>query len=229
MPGTRMLLVAMPLLVLWGSAPAGAQPANHPQYGGTPVLDTQLAASGDPHGGNRAPDYRILATTRVSTMERELNEAAAEGFRLELVGDDIDSGEGLVDELFALVLGDSRPKRFSYRLVTLKNPGAMEEELARALTSAAANGFRYRGLVQAPLGGHAVVVLEQDADAEAAPLEYLVLATTRLSTLERELEEAASLGYRVMALTMNGGGAFDSNDRIAVLTRPHSADAPAGP
>jgi len=162
-------------------------------------------------------------------MERELNEAAAEGFRLELVGDDIDSGEGLVDELFALVLGDSRPKRFSYRLVTLKNLGTMEEELARALTSAAANGFRYRGLVQAPLGGHAVVVLEQDADAEAAPLEYLVLATTRLSTLERELEEAASLGYRVMALTMNGGGAFDSNDRIAVLTRPHSADTPAGP
>lgn len=105
----------------------------------------------------------------------------------------------------------------------------MEEELARSLTSAAANGFRYRGLVQAPLGGHAVVVLEQDADAEAAPLEYLVLATTRLSTLERELEEAASLGYRVMALTMNGGGAFDSDDRIALLTRPHSADAPAGP
>lgn len=39
-----------------------------------------------------------MATTRVSTMERELNEAGAEGFRLKVVGDDIDSGEGLVDE-----------------------------------------------------------------------------------------------------------------------------------
>ncbi len=27
-------------------------------------------------------EYRILATNRTSTMERELNEAAAEGFRL---------------------------------------------------------------------------------------------------------------------------------------------------
>lgn len=229
MAGTWMMLAATLLLILGGSETADAQPANHPQPGRTPGLDTQLAASGDPDDRNRESDYRILATIRVSTMERELNEAAAEGFRLELVGDDIDSGEGLVDELFALLLGDSRPDRFSYRLVTLKDLTTMEEELAQALTSAAADGFRYRGLVQAPLGGYAVVVLEQDADAEADPIEYLVLATARLSTLERELEEAASLGYRVMALTMNGGSAFDSNDKIALLARPHSADAPAGP
>lgn len=217
------------VLGLCAAPPAGAQPESHIQSGVAPRFGAKLMASAQSDDATPASDVRILATTRVSTMERELNEAATEGFRLQIVGDDIDSGEGMVDEIFALVLGDSRPDRFSYRLVTLKNLGTMEEELARALTSAAANGFRYRGLVQAPLGGHAVVVLERDADAEAAPLEYLVLATTRLSTLERELKEAASLGYRVMALTMNGGGAFDSNDRIAVLTRPHSADAPAGP
>ena len=128
-----------------------------------------------------------------------------------------------------LVLSDSRTDRFSYRLVTLKDLTTMERELARALTSAAPEGFRYRGLVQAPLGGHAAVVLEHDADTAAAPLQYLVLATTRLSTLEREFEEAAGLGYRVMALTMDGGSAFDINDRIAVLARPHPAHAPELP
>lgn len=105
----------------------------------------------------------------------------------------------------------------------------MEEERARALSAAAGEGFRYRRLVEAPLGGHAVVVLERDADAAIAPLEYLVIATTRLSTLEREIEEAASLGYRVMALTMNGGDAFDINDRIALLARSAPAHAPELP
>jgi hypothetical protein len=51
--------------------------------------------------------------------------------------------------------------------VTLKDLSTTEEELAQALTVAAAEGFIYRGLVQAPLGGHAVVVLDHD-DMEAA-------------------------------------------------------------
>ena len=156
-------------------------------------------------------------------------QAAAEGFRLEIVGDDIDSGEGLVDEIFALVLGNSRPDRFSYRLVALKDLGTTERERALALTSAAAEGFGFRGLVQAPLVGYAVLVLEHDGDTEAARLEYLVLSTVRLATLERELAEAAGLGYGVMALTMQGAGAFDSNDRIAILTRPHPEEAPGTP
>ncbi|MYN66647.1 MAG: hypothetical protein F4X11_16715 [Acidobacteria bacterium] len=241
MSPTLIRPVSVLFFVLAAGQPAGAQDENGGRWDGSPhsvadhvapqfpAYERVIPRSSDPDDANREPDFRILATTRVSTMERELNEAAAEGFRLVVVGDDIDSGEGLVDEIFALVLGDTRPGRFSYRLVTLKDLTTMEAERARALTAAAAEGFRYRGLVQAPLGGHAVVVLERDADTAIVPLEYLVIATTRLSTLEREIEEAASLGYRVMALTMNGGGAFDSNDRIAVLTRPHSADAPAGP
>ena len=216
-------------LVLCAARPTAAQPANDLQLGGAPRSGAEFAVRGGADDENQESDLRILATTRVSTMERELNEAAAQGFRLKVVGDDIDSGEGLVDEIFALVLGNSRLDRFSYRLVALKDLGTTEEERARALTSAAAEGFRFRGLVQAPLGRHAVLVLEHDADTEAARLEYLVLATVRLATLERELAEAAGLGYRVMAITMHGAGAFDSNDRIAILTRPHPEDAPAMP
>ena len=229
MSRTRMLRTAVPLLMLCTGEPAGAQPANHAQTGGAPRFAAEGAVSAGSDDANREADVRILATTRVSTMERELNEAAAEGFRLEMVGDDLDSGEGLVDEIFALVLRDARPDRFSYRLVTLKDLSTMEEELGQALTRAAAEGFRYRGLVLAPLGRHAVVVIEHDADTEMAPFEYLVVATTRVSTLERELAEAAGLGYRVMGITMHGAGAFDTDDRIAVLARPHTAHAPEVP
>ena len=216
-------------LLLCAARPTAAQPENDLQSGGAPRSGAEFAVSGGADDANQESDLRILATTRVSTMERELNEAAAEGFRLEIVGDDIDSGEGLVDEIFALVLGNSRPDRFSYRLVALKDLGTTERERALALTSAAAEGFGFRGLVQAPLVGYAVLVLEHDGDTEAARLEYLVLSTVRLATLERELAEAAGLGYGVMALTMQGASAFDSNDRIAILTRPHPEEAPGTP
>lgn len=229
MSRTLIRLAAALFLTLGMGPPPGAQVANGFQSGGSPPSAAERAAIGQSNAALCLSDYCILATTRVSTMERELNDAATEGFRLEIVGDDIDSGEGAVDEIFALVMRDARPDRFSYRLVTLKDLSTAEEELAQALTVAAAEGFIYRGLIQAPLGGHAVVVLEHDADTEAARLEYLVLATARMATLERELAEAASLGYRVMGLTMNGGGAFDSNDKIAVLARSHPAHAPEVP
>jgi len=99
-------------------------------------------------------------------------------------------------------------------------------EACSGLTSAAAEGVGYRGLVHAPWGEQALAVLERDADTEAALLEYLVLATTRLSTRERELAEAASLGYRVMGITMDGGGTLDVNDRLAFLARPRPGHAP---
>lgn len=43
----------------------------------------------------------------------------------------------------------------------------LNEESAGALTTAAAEGFGYRGLIHAPCGEHAVVVLERDVDTQA--------------------------------------------------------------
>ena len=153
-------------------------------------------------------------------MERELNEAASAGFHLRIVQVDMSSADGNVQEMVALVVREARPGRFSYRLLTLSDLSAMEEEHAQALTRSAAEGFRYRGLVPSP-GGEAVVFLEHDADAETVPVEYLVLATNRTSTLERELDEAGDHGYEVIALTMDtGGGDFFQHARAALLFRP---------
>ena len=87
-----------------------------------------------------------------------------------------------------------------------------------------------------PQGGRQLVLagirgeLAQDQPVAGAPARRVTLPVfVCLAPLERELAEAASLGYRVMALTMHGAGAFDSNDRIAILTRPHTEDAPGVP
>ena len=222
-------LVAMLLLAPGPDRVFRAQVVDGASAGGSVPFDAEVSANRDSGDTNLGSDHRVLATVRVSTMERELNEAAAEGFHLQLVQVDMSHAAGNVAEMVALVVRDARPGRFSYRLMTLSDVTAMEEEHARALARSAAEGFRYRGLVPSPRGGEAVVFLEHDADTGTAPVDYLVLATNRTSTLERELREAGARGYEVIALTMDAaGGDFSfQNARVALLSRP--ANAPSTP
>ena len=217
------MLVSLPVwvvLALGADRPAGAQDAAGGRAGASPPVDAGRPANDDSGDANRGSRVRILETVRVSTMERELNEAAAHGFRLQTVGAEF-GFEGGVNQIVALLVRDARPGRFTYRLLTLPglHQSGMEEEHAQALTRAAAESFRYRGLVPSSQSG-TTVVLEHDADTEAALVEYLVLATYRLSTLERELDEAVGRGYEVIALTMDGGGLMN---RVALLSRPANA------
>jgi hypothetical protein len=46
--------------------------------------------------------------------------------------------------------------------------------------------------------------MEKHSTPPLSPEQYLVLATLRISTLRRELEEAAAMGYRVVAAASNG-------------------------
>ena len=227
---SRMLvsLVALLLLAPGPDRVLLAQEADGVSAGGSARFDAGPSANRGSGDANLGSDHRVLATVRVSTMERELNEAAVEGFRLQLVQVDMSHSDGNVAEMVALVVRDARPGRFSYRLMTLSDVTAMEEEHARALGRSAAEGFRYRGLVPSPRGSEAVVFLEHDADTGTALVDYLVLATNRTSTLERELQEAGDRGYEVIALTMDAaGGDFFQYARVALLSRP--ANAPSAP
>jgi hypothetical protein len=59
---------------------------------GTIVLGAQ-GQTADLQNGSSKIDYRVLATNRTSTMEKELNEAAEAGFRFQAVmGGDRDDG-----------------------------------------------------------------------------------------------------------------------------------------
>ena len=74
-------------------------------------------------------EYRILATNRTSTMQKELNQAAEEGFRLEAVmgGDTAFGGSEVV-----AVVGRSRASggRFLYRLLATSKTSTMQKGVA---------------------------------------------------------------------------------------------------
>jgi hypothetical protein len=164
-------------------------------------------------------DYRVLATNKTSTMEKELNEGAEAGFRYQAVmgGDTAIGGS----EVVVVVSRTAEAKgRFSYKLLATSKTSTMERELQQAADA----GFEYRGqtVFKSTFGGEEVVcILERDKDSGNERSQYKLLATSRTSTLQKELLEAGRVGYQVLGMTV-GKTAMGGNELVAILRRPKS-------
>src|SRR5438270_13947190 len=79
----------------------------------------------------KSPEYQLLATSRTSTMEKELNQMAAQGYRLAgTMGGDTHEGE-IIITMRKLSEGDDKD-RFQYRLLATSRTGTMQRELQEA-------------------------------------------------------------------------------------------------
>jgi hypothetical protein len=161
-------------------------------------------------------EYRVLATSRTSTMENELNRAAEDGFRFQAsMGGETAVGGNEVVAVMARRAG-TRP-RASYRLLATNKTSTMEKELQEA----ADQGFEYRAqsVFKSAFGGEEVVcILERDQDAAAHHSRYKLLATTKTSTLEKEMAQAGLAGYELLGLTV-AKTAFGGKELVAILRR----------
>ena len=131
------------------------------------VLATTVGLVAAPQSGTieasveTGPEYRVLATNQTSTMQRELNQAADEGYRLEaLMGGETAFGG---KEVVAIVRRQQTPGRYAYRLLATLKTSTMQEEIQTAATT----GFHYRAqtVFETAFGGEEVVViLERDKE-----------------------------------------------------------------
>ena len=164
-----------------------------------------------------AVDHRVLATSKTSTMEKELNEAAEMGFRFQAVmgGESAFGGKEVV--VIMSRLERKAAGRFGYRLLATSKTSTMQKELQDAADA----GFMYRGqtIFASTFGGEEVVViLERDKDAVTRPSEYRLLATSKTSTLQKELEDAGARGYDVVGMTL-AKTALGGKELVAILRR----------
>src|SRR5262247_1573887 len=86
-------------------------------------------------------EYRLLATNKTSTMEKEMNQAAAEGFRFEsaMGGETAGGGNEIVVIMSREPAADG--PRYGYRLLATNKTSTMQKELSEA----GAAGFIYSG------------------------------------------------------------------------------------
>ena len=158
-------------------------------------------------------EYKLLATSRTTTMEKEMNEAAAEGYRFT----EVISGNTVFGGAETLVLmnrskSTHQKSRFEYKLLATKKTSTMQKELQAAGDA----GFEHCG--QSVFESEVVVILQRDRQAKPQSWDYKLIATTKTSTMEKEVMEAAAEGYQFVAFS-TGSTFFGGNEVVTIMRR----------
>ena len=180
-----------------------------------------------------APHYVFLDTEKTSTLQRELQEAADNGYRLV-------SGYGSWGRPTVILERVLEPEPIEYLLLATAKTGTLQDEI----TEAAAQGYRLASVFEN--GGEALVVMQR-APGQAAPThEYVVLGTKRLDTMEEEFLAAAANGFKLVgqsrysnpsatalsilaaAATLGAAWVDLAQEMLAVLERPIQHVAASG-
>lgn len=143
--------------------------------------------------------YLLLATTRTSTMQKELDAAAAQGFRI-IAGSPTSGAEMVI----LLERAAEAPNTYKYKLLATNQTGTMQKEL----DAAAAEGYQLlaRTMIakqQVFIGPEIVVVLEK-APQSTAHYQYRLLATSRTSTMQKEILQAIHDGFQIAGIASRG-------------------------
>ncbi|MGV3520694.1 hypothetical protein [Luteitalea sp.] len=162
-----------------------------------------------------AREYKVLATSKTSTMEKEMNAAAEAGYVFAAVmgGETAFGGS----EAVVVMQKNPKPSAMSYKLLATNKTGTMQKEMR----AAADLGYHYAGqtVFSSLFGGEEVVVImERDKDNPQPTEDYLLVATSKTSTLQKELDEAGGAGYQVVGMTV-GQTAMGGAELVAIARR----------
>jgi len=158
----------------------------------------------------------LLHANRTGTLEKEIQDAVAKGYRVVGLGSD-DSGHAAV---LQRAVGQSNA---TAALVA----ASAQDTLQKELSERAAAGYR---IAQSSSWKETVLSLEQRE--EVPKVDYKVISATKSSTLEQEVNAAAAQGYRYTPGTLHGvqKGAIPMLGRVgteyvAVLEKGEAAPA----
>jgi hypothetical protein len=182
--------------------------------GPTVQSETPLAGMGQ----SQEYEYKVLATNRTSTMEKELNQAADAGFRFEAcMGGETAFGGSETVAVMSKPVGNEVKPHYEYKLVATTRTSTMQKELQEAGDA----GFLYRDqtVFKSTFGGKEVaVILERDRDVPIQHYEYKLLATSRTSTMEKELKDAGSAGFEFVGMSV-GQTSIGGQEVVCILRR----------
>ena len=140
----------------------------------------------DKVAGTGRLQYRLLATTKTSTMQKEINETAGSEMAMFL------SLDGSVTE------------PYQYKLLATTRTGTMQKELNEVADA----GYRLipsTMIAKAQLfGGVEIVMILERPPIVKDRYEYKLLATSRTSTLQKEVTEAKDAGFIIVGMVSRG-------------------------
>ena len=166
---------------------------------------------------NQQYEYRLLATSKTSTMQKEMAAAGQAGFRLAgVMGGETAFGGSEVVVVMSRDRDNPNEGDYQYKLLATSKTSTMQKELQEA----GDEGFEYRGqtVFKTKFGGQEVVlILERDRNNPSSH-QYKLLATTKTSTMQKELSEAGDNGFEFLGFTV-GTTRFGGAELVSILRR----------
>jgi hypothetical protein len=176
------------------------------------LLAAGAVAAAEPSGF----EYKVLATNKTSTMEKEMNEAAQAGFEFRGVmgGETAFGGK----EVVAIMgRGSAVDARKSYKLLAANKTSTLERELQQA----ADEGFEYKGqtIFESSFGGREVaLIMERDSALPIKRASFKLLATSKTSTMQKELAQSGADRYSLMGMTVSKT-AFGGSEVVCIMKK----------
>ena len=130
--------------------------------------------------------YKVLSTSKTSTMQKEMQEAGDAGFRfVSVMGGETAIGGKEVVVLMEKAAGDKNT--YGYRLLATSKTSTLQKELQEAADA----GFAVVGqtVFESMFGGKETAAIVEKGGANPTRYEYKLLATSKTSTMEKELKE----------------------------------------
>jgi len=148
-------------------------------------------------------------------MQKEMQEAGEGGFRfVAVMGGDTAIGGKEVVVLMEKLKGDQA--KYEYRLLATSKTSTLQKELQEAADA----GWVAVGqtVFESLMGGkETAAILEKTGEATGVRYQYKLLATSKTSTLEKEIREVAEQGYRPVGMTV--GKTAMGGSELVVVTR----------
>lgn len=162
-------------------------------------------------------NYKVLATSKTSTMQKELQEAGETGFRfVAAMGGETAIGGKEVVVLMEKAGNDKT--RYEYRVLATSKTSTLQKELQQAADA----GWQAVGqtVFESLFGGQETAAILERSSEQPSKLryEFKLIATSKTSTLAKELEEAALQGFRAVDMTV-GKTAMGGSELVVVTRR----------
>ena len=176
------------------------------------VLITPVTAS-----AQTERSYKVLATSKTSTMQKEMQEAGDAGYRfVAVMGGETAIGGSEVVVLMEKAAADRT--KYGYRLLATSKTSTLQKELQEAADA----GWEAVGqtVFSSAFGGNETVgILERSSEAPSTiKYAYKLIATSKTSTLQKEVQEAAAQGYQAVGMTV-GKTALGGSELVVIMRK----------
>ena len=123
---------------------------------------------------------------------------------------------GILGGQHRLAAQEQRPVEYDYLLLATNRTSTMQEEMQEASDS----GYAFVGVMGGDTsfgGSEVVVVMQRELDAEPR-FEYRLLATSKTSTMQGEMQEAGDAGFEYRGQTVFNT-TFGGDEPVVILER----------